>query len=654
MDLAEFTVVLKLWGVDPDEVPAMAKELVHTAKEGYAAQDDRTRVAVQTLLDNVGLPWDMDVAPDVDVDELSFPEFLQMLSSGALAARVESWGEGCFHMRLFKNGFDTADVDGDQELTKDELHLAIGSIQSSNVTDEEFDRIWDALNPGALPVLNFPQFMDGMVRIKTDEKLGLADKFNLTKPNQLMSLIMDTPVAAWEHEDILSNFAALEKMGIKVLEAHNEEMTMERRRTLMVRANEGSIHSLHDGQREKLTKLHHTNVKQAFALGFISCFITSVLENILTWWLNTDGSNDMNKWNQTLGKYHMLDHNNPKDQERFLLFWAINGGALGICTGFEIAGLYYWGMKNSVRVANKLDMRLIPLNRVRATVAQSLIRAALELGQANDVIFGVDPLAEQTSKSTVIAALIAILYAAKIALTGFLMKVLVKRFMARGGAKYALPWMAVPACAGWNALVGNAIMREAKLRALGVAAGVELFNAFMEEDAELMKVGPANARRILKMQIIRAVACNIVKHRDFYPSKEVLLKHVMGYLNMIDEFKGSVGETGGRIDVPEDFLLDMSQLSQTEQKLVIKVLALCSILDGRVRGRERKFYQAAAEACNLPDNQHRMKLIAKRFRKMMPIEVEDFTELVEADPIPATILYHLGEIKSTCALCLAC
>jgi hypothetical protein len=27
---------------------------------------------------------------------------------------------------------------------------------------------------------------------------------------------------------------------------------------------------------------------------------------------------------------------------------------------------------------------------------------------------------------------------------------------------------------------------------------------------------------------------------------------------------------------------------------------------------------------------------------------------VEADPIPATILYHLGEIKSTCALCLAC
>ena len=70
--------------------------------------------------------------------------------------------------------------------------------------------------------------------------------------------------------------------------------------------------------------------------------------------------------------------------------------------------------------------------------------------------------------------------------------VLMKRFLARGGAKYALPWAAVPATAAWNALVGapqqtraepseqtsrerrlvmcagNAIMREAKLRGLGV------------------------------------------------------------------------------------------------------------------------------------------------------------------------------------------
>lgn len=142
----------------------------------------------------------------------------------------------------------------------------------------------------------------------------------------------------------------------------------------------------------------------------------------MTYWLDTDGVADLSNDTLALGEHPRLDHNDPVAQERFFLFWSINGGALGICTLAEIAGLYYWGMKNSVRVANKLDMRLLPLNRDRATVAQSLIRAALELGQANDVMFGVDPLRDHSSKSQVIEILIALLYAAKIFLTGFMMK----------------------------------------------------------------------------------------------------------------------------------------------------------------------------------------------------------------------------------------
>ena len=87
--------------------------------------------------------------------------------------------------------------------------------------------------------------------------------------------------------------------------------------------------------------------------------------------------------------------------------------------------------------------------------------------------------------------------------------VLMKRFLARGGAKYALPWAAVPATAAWNALVGapqqtraepseqtsrerrlvmcagNAIMREAKLRGLGVAIAVEMFNEIIAENPDL-------------------------------------------------------------------------------------------------------------------------------------------------------------------------
>jgi hypothetical protein len=118
--------------------------------------------------------------------------------------------------------------------------------------------------------------------------------------------------------------------------------------------------------------------------------------------------------------------------------------------------------------------------------------------------------------------------------------------------------------------------------------------------------GAPNASPLLKLQIIRAIACNIVKHRDFYPTKEVLLKHALGYMGMLDEFKGEktqqatsclfqwlliisgmwragswvrlnrfsvdlageLGEQGGKIDNPDDFLADMPQLDKFEQKMV--------------------------------------------------------------------------------------
>jgi len=350
----------------------------------------------------------------------------------------------------------------------------------------------------------------------------------------------------------------------------------------------------------------------------------------------------------------------PLHLERVYMFWSFNGAALAVFTGFEIAGLYYFGLLNAVRVANCIDMRLLPMNRDRATVAQSLIRAALELGQSNVVSLGIDPLREEAKKNKILNAVFALLYMAKIFLTGFTMKVLLKRFLARGGAKYALPWMAVPATAAWNALVGNAIMREAKLRGLGVAIAVEMFNSIILSSPELSKHGAPGARRIFKLQILRAVACNIVKHRDFYPTKEVLLKHSMSYLGMFDEFKGAVGAEGGGstnlIDVPEDFVRDMAELSKDEQAIVIKVLVLCSILDGRLRGRERKLYEQALAASDesFENNQQRIKHLARDYRSMVPITLQAFDEIVELPALPATPMYYCNECLSTCALILAC
>lgn len=87
---------------------------------------------------------------------------------------------------------------------------------------------------------------------------------------------------------------------------------------------------------------------------------------------------------------------------------------------------------------------------------------------------------------------------------------------------------------------------------------------------------------------------------------------------------------------------------------VVKVLILCSILDGRLRRRERILYESTVEACGFANNQQRVKMMARRFRVMQPITLLDFAEVTDMPPLPATIGYYCSEIKSACMLVLAC
>lgn len=100
----------------------------------------------------------------------------------------------------------------------------------------------------------------------------------------------------------------------------------------------------------------------------------------------------------------------------------------------------------------------------------------------------------------------------------------------------------------------------------------------------------------------------------------------------------------------------MAELSKGEQALVLKVLVLCSILDGRLRGRERKLYEEALAASDesFDNNQQRIKILAANYRNMVPVTMAAFDEIIEAPALPATCAYYCNECLSTCALVLAC
>ena len=198
-----------------------------------------------------------------------------------------------------------------------------------------------------------------------------------------------------------------------------------------------------------------------------------------------------------------------------VMFWVLNGGVLILCCVIEILMLYWYSIKNAVNVAGALDLVLMPVNRDRAFVCNSLVRAALELGPDNEPIYGVDPMVLRSGKGDCMEKLFKGLYMAKIVLSGFLLKIVLKRLVGRVAAKGYLAFMAIPATSAWNALVAHTVMREAKLRGLGISTSVEVFQEIMYDLNEDL----TSASDAVKIQVARAIGCQIASAYSMYSAK---------------------------------------------------------------------------------------------------------------------------------------
>jgi hypothetical protein len=128
-----------------------------------------------------------------------------------------------------------------------------------------------------------------------------------------------------------------------------------------------------------------------------------------------------------------IDMNHP-----LIIWWVILGIAIGVNVVFEIVLLMYYAVRFCVRVSWALDQRLVPLNADRAFVADSLVRAAFELGNPVSPVMGVDPGAEPKSKLKVLLLVLA--YKAKVVLTGAVIKAFLGLITPIHFNTWAKPW----------------------------------------------------------------------------------------------------------------------------------------------------------------------------------------------------------------------
>jgi len=278
--------------------------------------------------------------------------------------------------------------------------------------------------------------------------------------------------------------------------------------------------------------------------------------------------------------------------------WAFVIGITLAATTVEIAFLYWDALRSVHDLACAAGVRLFAQGEAIGT-AQALARAALELPNRVDPGLGIDPHRE-ASKLALLGA--AVLYKVKIGLTNFLVKLAIRRLLGRAVVRSWLPFVAVPITAIWNAWVARMVIHEARLRAMGPSAAQARIEALF---------GTRDLSQAGREAALRAVGYAVVGKRDLHPNLGALLVLLRQHLG---------GPGPALLDDRAVFLRELPALPPDERDLVLALLSLALVLDGRLSARERALWQAAQQAAGLPHDERGIRQLRRAFVTGRPLD----------------------------------
>lgn len=177
---------------------------------------------------------------------LSVQEYVYMMSAGIINEYIPGgdWHAGAVGMRNLRTAFDTADVDGSDEIDYEEFSAVISALHHTGATDHDVGYIWrkrptkhhalpvlgvlcdsqrprsfswvfsGVMNPQLKLEISFADFVAGIGAVQADDRL--AGTLDLAAPNpwELLSLVIDTPVSKAEERQLLRTYGASVRLGM--------------------------------------------------------------------------------------------------------------------------------------------------------------------------------------------------------------------------------------------------------------------------------------------------------------------------------------------------------------------------------------------------------------------------------------------------------
>ncbi len=279
-----------------------------------------------------------------------------------------------------------------------------------------------------------------------------------------------------------------------------------------------------------------------------------------------------------------------------LPYWAFLGSIIGVASIVEVVLLYVESLRAVQAIARTTGTQLFVSDseaEPNSPMSAALVRAALELPNPPPEGYAIDPLKEVPRWR---ALAIGLLYKAKIGLTSFLIKLLLRRALGRAALRVWLVFVGVPVTAFWNGMVAFVVIREARLRAIGPSAARRF--------CDLLDYDEGDVRAARSALIWRAVAATVVRTHELHPN--------------VEAFMAALREDIGpppteRLDDTALFLEQLAAAPVKDQREALRALAVAAVLDGKTSGDERKLVDEAARVTGLAMPRRALGRLRRRF-----------------------------------------
>lgn len=285
-----------------------------------------------------------------------------------------------------------------------------------------------------------------------------------------------------------------------------------------------------------------------------------------------------------------LDSPDASKWREHLPTWAVFYAFVGVVTVVEIVFLYWNALRAIVKIRRSAG---VPFDddSFSELITSGLARSALELPNPQQKIYGIDPYVFM-SRWRLLAQ--NLLYKVKVGVTSFILRVLMRRVLARAALRGYVPLIAIPLYAIWNAIITWRVINEAWMRALGPFIVAEIQSCVSNAKESLEERG--------RETILHGVSEMIRRGGDAHPSYVLLMSRLIPELGFDRELIDV--DWSGRRETIQAWAGD-------EKSALLSVLTMTGLLTGKLRKAQREFLREVHGDCGVEYREDRVESLKK-------------------------------------------